>query len=211
MVRKGWTKVDVPDGWVQIIRGPRPRSVQWPNAGRQEVPKRSQSAVSKPQEKVSKQLGVKGKPEELNFGRIEATLKVLGQEHSDDRSCLEEVLKKAKMEVVSESRNVSSRPPDVSVAVANAKVAPLEGSLAALGPDDVEERQVLEEALSKVRARATVAPVGQRLDECEKYCERDGGVEGADSERGGVGGGKRRSVAFRAKAAAQPAPDRPPQ
>ena len=39
-------------------------------------------------------------------------------------------------------------------------------------PDDVAERRVLEDALAKVRARATVAPVGQRLDECEKYCER---------------------------------------
>ena len=26
--------------------------------------------------------------------------------------------------------------------------------------------------MSKVRARAVVAPVGQRLDECEKFCER---------------------------------------
>ena len=98
-------------------------------------------------------------------------MKALGQEHSDARSCLEELLKKAKVEEVS-APNVSSRPPDVSVAEAHAKMARLEGSLAALGPDDVEERRVLEEALSKVRARATVAPVGQRLDECEKYCER---------------------------------------
>ena len=44
--------------------------------------------------------------------------------------------------------------------------------MAVLGTDDVEERRVLEEALSKVRVRATVAPVGQRLDECEKCCER---------------------------------------
>ena len=28
-IRKGWTKVEVPDGWLQVIRGKRPPSVQW--------------------------------------------------------------------------------------------------------------------------------------------------------------------------------------
>ena len=32
MPRKGWSQLDVPSGWVQIIRGPRPWSVQWPRA-----------------------------------------------------------------------------------------------------------------------------------------------------------------------------------
>ena len=198
MVRKGWTKMDVPDGWAQIVRGPRPRSVQWPSASRQ-VPMRSQGAISKPREEAPKQPTPKGNPVESKIGRIEAALKVLGQEHSDARSCLEDVLKKAKAEGV--SRDVSSRPPDVSVAEANAKVVRLEGSLAALGPHDVEERRVLEEALSKVRVRATVAPVGQRLDECEKYCERAAKRSEKAQEvvtealkaqtlRGGVGGGK---------------------
>ena len=30
MVRKGWTQMEVPSGWVQILRGPRPKSEQWP-------------------------------------------------------------------------------------------------------------------------------------------------------------------------------------
>ena len=34
MVRKGWTQVEVPNGWVQLIRGPRQRSVQWPRASK---------------------------------------------------------------------------------------------------------------------------------------------------------------------------------
>ena len=32
MVRRGWTHVEVPSGWVQVLRGPRPPSVQWPSA-----------------------------------------------------------------------------------------------------------------------------------------------------------------------------------
>ena len=34
MVRKGWTHVEVPNGWVQHIRGPRPKAVQWPGASK---------------------------------------------------------------------------------------------------------------------------------------------------------------------------------
>ena len=33
MVRRGWTHVEVPSGWVQVLRGPRPPSVQWPAKG----------------------------------------------------------------------------------------------------------------------------------------------------------------------------------
>ena len=32
MVRRGWTHFEVPIGWVQLIRGPRPKSVQSPRA-----------------------------------------------------------------------------------------------------------------------------------------------------------------------------------
>ena len=30
MPRKGWSTVQVPDGWLQLIRGPRPQSAKWP-------------------------------------------------------------------------------------------------------------------------------------------------------------------------------------
>ena len=32
MVRRGWTALDAPSGWIQVLRGPRPKSVQWPSA-----------------------------------------------------------------------------------------------------------------------------------------------------------------------------------
>ena len=34
MPRKGWSTLEVPDGWLQVIRGPRPPAVQWPKAVR---------------------------------------------------------------------------------------------------------------------------------------------------------------------------------
>ena len=32
MPRKGWSAMDVPSGWVQVLRGLRPTSVRWPMA-----------------------------------------------------------------------------------------------------------------------------------------------------------------------------------
>ena len=32
MGRKGWSQMEVPSGWLQVIRGPRPRSQRWPSA-----------------------------------------------------------------------------------------------------------------------------------------------------------------------------------
>ena len=32
MPRKGWSTLETPNGWFQVIRGPRPPSVRWPNA-----------------------------------------------------------------------------------------------------------------------------------------------------------------------------------
>ena len=31
MVRKGWTHVEVLDGWMQVLRGPRPKAEKWPH------------------------------------------------------------------------------------------------------------------------------------------------------------------------------------
>ena len=70
----------------------------------------------------------------------------------------------------------------------------------------------------KVRARAIVAPVGQRLDECEKFCER--AAKRAEKAQEAVAEalkvqtqreeelaeGKRRLEAFRAEAAAHSVP-----
>ena len=37
MDRKGWSQMEVPSGWLQVIRGPRLRSQQWPSAKRNPV------------------------------------------------------------------------------------------------------------------------------------------------------------------------------
>ena len=85
----------------------------------------------------------------------------------------------------------------------------------------VEERRVLEEALLKVRVHATVAPVGQRLDECEKCCELAAkrlekaqevvteGLKAQTLREEELAEGKRRLAVLRAEGAVQPAPEPP--
>ena len=36
MPRRGWQQLDVPSGWVRVLRGPRPKSEQWPARERKE-------------------------------------------------------------------------------------------------------------------------------------------------------------------------------
>ena len=38
MGRRGWSSFPVSEGWVQVVRGPRPKSVQWPRASKDGKP-----------------------------------------------------------------------------------------------------------------------------------------------------------------------------
>ena len=199
--------MEAPSGLYEVIRGPRPPSVRRTSVSglgvscSKEKKERWRSGSSvRPQPNAGQQPSSKVDPSKLKVKKLECALNALGPEQSAARACLEEVLKKAKTEGSTESRDTTTRPPEASLAEANAKMARLQGSLAAVGSDDIAERRVLEDALAKVRARAIVAPVWQRLDECEKFCERVAkrvekaqdvvAVEGSDEERGGVGGGE---------------------
>ena len=122
-------------------------------------------------------VSFKGGPVDVEDHEARDCVEGVGAGTVEARTCLEEVLKKAKTEGSTESRDATSRPPEASLAEANAKMVLLQGSLAALGPDDVAERRVLEDALAKVRARAIVAPIGQRLDRVREVLRAGGRSE----------------------------------
>ena len=49
VVRRGWSSIPVPEGWVQIVRGPRSKSVQWPQVSKDgEAPTATTSAWNDP-------------------------------------------------------------------------------------------------------------------------------------------------------------------
>ena len=147
----------------------RPPSVQWPSA-RQEVPKRSQSAVSK--QAVPAAAFIEGGPIEVEDHEVRGCVEgvgagTVGSPHEFGGSSQEGQdggFNRVSRHHQSPTRGVSCRSKCENIS--------FQGSLAALGPDDIAEWRVLEDALAKVRARAIVAPVGQRLDECEKFFER---------------------------------------
>ena len=43
MGRRGWSSFPVPKGWVQLVRGPRPKSVQWPRASKEGKPQQQRA------------------------------------------------------------------------------------------------------------------------------------------------------------------------
>ena len=160
MPRRGWSSITTPSGWYEVIRGPRPPSVQWPLAPKGQgkgkggkpvaVPRAPQKIPQKAQSKV---------------GRLEAALQALGQEQSSARSALEEALKTAKAEVPKQVH------PQQRVAEASARVERLEAALKLLGEDD-PHAEPLKIALKRAKSQAQVRPVGERLDLCLQYIAR---------------------------------------
>ena len=96
MVRRGWSQVEVPNGWVQLIRGPRPKSVQWPRATKEGKPKqvipqrqlRTPTASSRSPEEVAKQA-------RKRVGQLQVAMHALDLT-DPARPALEEALKKAR-------------------------------------------------------------------------------------------------------------------
>ena len=137
-------------------------------------------------------LAAKGKSAELKVGRIEAAMKALGQEHSDARLCLEELLKKAKVE------EVFAQPPTRCVCCGG----PREGWLGSRDLWQHWAQRTLKKGESWRRHCPSPAqqwhPWGsdwtsarniantKRLEEAQEVVR---GAEGSDSEGGGVGGG----------------------
>ena len=79
MPRKGWQSVDVPSGWVQIIRGPRPEAATWPRRGETPQPaQRRQSNVPFPrQEPVDPDTALASA--RLLVTKLERAMEVVGE------------------------------------------------------------------------------------------------------------------------------------
>ena len=97
MVRRGWSQVEVPNGWVQLIRGPRPKSVQWPRATKEGKPKQ----VIPQRQLKTPTASSRPSPEEVAEQAKKRVGQLLVATHALDptdpaRPALEEALKKAR-------------------------------------------------------------------------------------------------------------------
>ena len=105
MVRRRWSQVDVPTGWVQIVRGFWPKSVTWPRANSQ--PTKPQVASAKPprgQRRTSVAPQTKGRlsPEAVvevslsKVAQLEKALEVLGDTEGPVHEAMQAELMRAK-------------------------------------------------------------------------------------------------------------------
>ena len=160
MPRRGWSSIATPNGWYEVIRGPRPPSVQWPLAPKGQGKGKGGKPVAAPRAPQKTPQKAQSK-----VGRLEAALPALGQEQSSARSALEEALKTAKAESPKQVH------PQQRVAEASARVERLEAALKLLGEDD-PDAEPLKIALKRAKSQAQVRPVGERLDLCLQYIAR---------------------------------------
>ena len=126
MVRKGWSTLEVPDGWLKIVRGVRPPSEKWPRAGPQQ--QRHQSARPAPVKKPQA--------------------------------------------VSPQSITRASVPPEQLRAAAEARVLRIQASIAALQPEDTEEMEALQRALTKAQRQMVVPQIDQQIVATEEYVTR---------------------------------------
>ena len=97
--RSGWSTVDVPTGWVQVLRGPRPHSETWPTVqkavGRWRKEKPSKSTPPKPGSVPTAEYKPSRAPEVAvadavaEVKRLEAAIEVLGGD-----TCMQKVSRK---------------------------------------------------------------------------------------------------------------------
>ena len=89
--------MDVPEGWLKVIRGPTPPSVQWPAAPPREPVPRGRWRQG-PNNFVS--LGQFTAVASSKISRLESAMAALGEDDISERTVLEVALKRAKVQAV---------------------------------------------------------------------------------------------------------------
>ena len=165
MVRRGWQQLNVPTGWVQILRGPRPKAEKWPAASAI-VPgppnsgggrwRRVPQSGGDPQTAGSRRLN----PDEAlaaaraRVSRLETALEVLGESDSTEVRTLREVLKQAR-------HSAQEQPISAQIKDTEEFIARSTNRLQVLATKRSEEEQLLENAtarLARLRELATSGP-----------------------------------------------------
>ena len=155
MPRRGWSTADVPAGWIQIVRGPRPRSEQWPRASatRSAVPRVLSSVQHQPAQPRKPTLNSakdKVNPDVVRdaarnqISKLEKALEVLSDSTGPAVDALKSELEKA--------RQAAKVPPlNVQVSSTQDFIRRSERRLAELEEEHTAESKLLEEARERLR------------------------------------------------------------
>ena len=158
MVRRGWSQLDVPTGWVQIVRGPRPKSVAWPRANIQ--PTKPQVASAKPPQRrtgVAPQTRPRLSPEAVvevslsKVAKLEKALEVLGDTEGPVYEAMQAELKRAKSAAQLQPASVRLEQCRSFIERAKKRISDLEAEKA------IQEAELKEAEVRLVRLEAEVA------------------------------------------------------
>ena len=145
------------DGWVKVLRGRRPPSVQWPLA-QKNPPKAEPNNLSGGGRRWRKKPE-SGSPADSRVRSLEAALKVLGPEDQVVREGLEASLQRATAAQRPSGQQRISQTPDSIVAVAREKVAKLEKVMEVLQGTSGAEVDAVRTALDRARVAAQEKPL----------------------------------------------------
>ena len=158
---KGWSSVPIPDGWVQIIRGPRPKSEKWPSSKPvSSTPPTVQGGPSRGRWRNSPSVDTKVRS-------IQAALASLDAEETSARAELQAAPQRAK--AVAQPSARFSRSPDITMAETRLKASKLEQALDALEGTNGTE---VEKALVKAKAAAHEKPLTEMIADCKGFIDR---------------------------------------
>ena len=174
----------IPEGWVQVIRGPRPKSEVWPRA------KSGMPSQKDPQGGSNNQPGwwrTSSRADSSKVRSLEIALNSLSPEEPGARVELQAALCRAK-EVTQKPVQRSSTTPDVRAAEARVKVAKLEKALEALEGTDGVEVDAIKKALVKAKVAAHEKPVSEQIADCKSFIDRRREAIGEVGRRARVAG-----------------------
>ena len=140
MPRKGWSVMPTPAGWFEVIRGPRPPSVQWPpgkGKGKTEDSSVQPAARGRWQHGLQTQVGrwkrggghVAATQSSSKVRSLEAALAALGPEESSAKTEITVALQRAREQDTPQVRF----DPEARVAAGRDRVARLEQAISVLG------------------------------------------------------------------------------
>ena len=138
--RKGWKSFVAPVGWVQVIRGPSPPSVQWPRVGQQQVRQSATGRVVAPSKPEPRQL--------LADHNTQQPKHQPGSKTSGLRPFTD---------------------PATKVSDAKERVVKLERVLATMEGIDGSEVDSVREALERAKKAAQTPPVETQIRDCEQF------------------------------------------
>ena len=155
MPRKGWTSFPTPSGWFEVIRGPRPKSEEWPRHQQWHSwskgwwPAVSEASKPRVQRRWQRSTVPRASPDEVKAAarsrieRLQSALDALGETESAEARGLQAALKGAE-------RSAKERHLAIQVEECQAFIKRSQNRIARLEEERAREKQELDAAMGRM-------------------------------------------------------------